>query len=151
MALLSPLQCTNERQEPLALWSFQVRYCFEVRNHQCGCTVRNALHKPTSGTVPSTASSPAGRAGIDPLRGIHARPNTVWHQIVALVTPSAARLTETFCINCGGDIEGGSNCWPCVCRHCGRDLTTDRHSQTSADVSQQSGELAKREVQPLDP
>ena len=79
-------------------------------------------------------------------RGIHARPNKVWHQIVALLTPSAERLTETFCIHCGGDIEGG-NWWPSVCRHCGRDLPTDRPSQTSAVVSQHSGETAKGEDQ----
>ena len=84
-------------------------------------------------------------------RGIHAKPNKVWHQIVALLTPSSERLTETFCIHCGGDIEGGGNWWPSVCRHCGRDLPTDRPSQTSADVSQHSVETAKAEVQPLDP
>jgi len=45
-------------------------------------------------------------------RGIHAKPNRVWHQIVALLTPSSERLTETFCIHCGGDIEGGGNWCP---------------------------------------
>jgi hypothetical protein len=84
-------------------------------------------------------------------RGIHTKPNRVWHQIVALLTPISERLTSTFCVHCGGDIEGGSNWWPSACRHCGRDLPTDRPSQNSADVSQQSDELAKPEIQPLDP
>jgi len=81
-------------------------------------------------------------------RGIHAKPNRVWHQIVALLTPSSESLTATFCIHCGGDIEGGSKWWPSVCCHCGRDLPTDRPSQNSADVSQQSGEMATGEVRP---
>lgn len=84
-------------------------------------------------------------------RGIHAKPNRVWHQIVALLTPSSERLTETFCIHCGGDIEGSSNWCPSICRHCGRELPTDRPSQNSADVSQQSGETVKGEARPLVP
>lgn len=85
-------------------------------------------------------------------RGIHAKPNMLWHTMRMLLTPSAESLTDTCCVHCGGTICGSdTGWWPSVCKHCGRDLPKDRPAQKMADVSQHFGETAKREVRPVDP
>lgn len=85
-------------------------------------------------------------------RGIHAKPNKLWHTMRMLLNPSAESLTETCCVHCGGTICGSdTGWWPLVCKHCGRDLPKDRPSQTSGVVSQHSGEAGKVEARPSAP
>lgn len=50
-----------------------------------------------------------------------------------------------------GSIEGVRDWRPSVCRHCGRDLPVARPSQNSGIDLLNSGEMAKVEVQQLDP
>jgi ribosomal protein L37AE/L43A len=76
-------------------------------------------------------------------RGIHAKPNKLWHGLVVIVNPAVGRPTETWCLFCGSTVEGSdSGWWPSVCASCARDLPTDHPSQPAAVVSQDSGEAA---------
>lgn len=74
-------------------------------------------------------------------RGIHAKPNRVWHNLVVIVNPAVGSLSATWCPYCGSTVEGsGSGWWPSVCATCGRDLPCDKALPPNADVSQESGE-----------
>lgn len=62
-------------------------------------------------------------------RGIHARPNKIWHGLVLIVNPAVGNLTATCCVYCGSTVYGSNNgWWPSVCASCGRDLPTDKPS-----------------------
>lgn len=73
-------------------------------------------------------------------RGIHAKPNTLWHGLVVIVNPGVGSPTQTWCPHCFSTVSGSDNgYWPGVCATCGRDLPTGDPSQATDDVSQESG------------
>jgi len=86
-------------------------------------------------------------------RGIHAKPNKLWHGLVVIVNPGVGSLTVTWCPHCFSSVHGSDNgYWPSVCATCGRDLPCGDPSQATADDSQESGETqAVRTLSPPQP
>jgi len=60
-------------------------------------------------------------------RGIHAKPNKLWHGLVVILNPAVANPTVTWCPHCYSTVYGSDNgYWPSVCATCGRDLPCDK-------------------------